>query len=301
MLSLFTIHSLAAQKNPPAYQLTVISENDNYTLKKKDRYYTNGLMLRFATSWDRGNKKKIFSAEAGQLIFNPYKQNVSFEKTMDRPFTGFLYLKSGVTSIDKKGDVFKWNVQAAVIGDAAKGKEVQRWHHKNFGLPYPYGWETQLKSEFGVNLQAAYYKHLFSNEPRIFDAHLKGVATAGSIFSNVSSGMQFKLGAINKNNESAWWDARKQGLDKNSYELFLYAEPTVTYQFYNATVQGGLFTKRYDQYTTSIKRLIYSHSFGFMYAQNHWAIGVGFTYKTREAATMKANENYGSIQVGYRF
>ena len=291
-------------------QLAVVSENDNYTLKFKDRYYTNGLSIRFSKLLRDGSaslQKKILTAEFGQKIYNPYKQDIDFASTMDRPFTGFLYLKSGLTYITPKENLLRWNIQAGVVGEKAFGKEVQRWHHRNFNLPTPYGWETQLKSEFGMNAQASYYRHLLTSteRKRIIDAQAKGDVIAGTEFTAMSTGLVLKFGAFEKAFNSAQWDARLQSGEVANYkrkaEIFLYFEPAVTYQLYNATVQGGLFTRKQDQYTTTIEPLIYSHSFGFMYAENHWTLQLGFTYKTKEAATMKANENYGTIGMAYRF
>ena len=91
-----------AQKTTSYYQsqISVISENDNYTFKLTDRYYTNGLMLRFSKAIQNNfvqQHKKILTAEIGQMIYNPYKQDFYFMQTMDRPFTGFLYTKAGLS------------------------------------------------------------------------------------------------------------------------------------------------------------------------------------------------------------
>ena len=301
--------SASAQKGFRS-QLSVISENDNYTFKYKDRYYTNGLLIRYAKLLQEGTtsqNKKILNAEFGQKIYNPYKQDLDFAATMDRPFTGLLYLKSGLTYFTPKENVFRWSLQAGMVGEKAFGKEVQRWHHRNFNLPTPYGWETQLKSEFGLNAQASYYQHLFSpgDRKRLFDVQAKGEAMAGTEFTAVTSGLVFKFGAFEKASGSTLFEARLHGSDKYSYqhkaEIFLYFEPAVTYQLYNATVQGGVFTRKKDQYTTDIEPIIYSHNFGIMYAENRFGLQLGFTYKTKEATTMRANENYGTIALTYQF
>jgi hypothetical protein len=299
-----------AQKSRKHYQnqLTIISENDNYTFKYKDRYYTNGLIIRFAKTLGKRpstGMQKVLATEAGQMILIPFLQNRSFQSTMDRPFTGLLYAKGGLSYFTSKNNLLRWNVLAGVIGEAAFGKEVQRWHHRNFNLPYPYGWETQLKSEFGINLQTTYYKHLLKPVGNnVFDLHAKTEVQAGSFFTQVSSGLVMKLGAFENAGQTSFWEAGfagKSGTTKRNYELFLYFEPILTYQLYNATVQGGVFTRDKDVYTTSIQPYYYSHRFGAMYAQGACTFQLGFTYKTKEARTMKADENYGTIGFGFRF
>jgi lipid A 3-O-deacylase len=308
LVYLFTTTLLAQQSFRS--QLTVISENDNYTFKFKDRYYTNGVGIRYSRLLRDGSElmsKKIFTTEIGHKIYNPYKQDADFASTMDRPFTGFLYLKSGITYITPAENIIRWNVMAGVVGAAALGKEVQSWHHRNFGLPTLYGWETQLKSEFGMNVQGSYYQHLFKSSKiqRVFDAQAKAELIAGTEFTAASTGLILKLGAFERAYNSVQWDARLHSKGKAAYqrksEFFLYFEPSITYQVYNATVQGGFFTRKQDQYTTSIQPLVYSHSFGLQYAESYWTLQLGITYKTKEAATMKTNEAYGTIGAAYRF
>jgi hypothetical protein len=249
--------------------------------------------------------QKILTVEAGQMIFIPYLQNTSFRTTMDRPFTGLLYARGGLTYLTPKNNVLRWNTLAGVIGEAAGGKEVQRWHHKNFNLPYPYGWETQLKSEFGLNMQATYYKYLLTQpDQNIFSLHAKEEIQAGTLFTQVSSGLLLKFGAFENEGKSTYWDAglHTQPVNlKRSHELFLYFEPMVTYQVYNATVQGGMFTHDKNEYTTDIQPYYYSHKFGVMYARGGCFFHLGFTFKTKEACTMETNESFGTIALGFKF
>ena len=54
-------------------QILLISENDSYTLKLIDRYYTNGLAIRFSKAIkETTKKKKLINAEIGQAIFTAY-------------------------------------------------------------------------------------------------------------------------------------------------------------------------------------------------------------------------------------
>lgn len=287
-------------------QISITSDNDNYTFKRKDRYYTNGLNIRFSKLVREGlsgASKKIWMLEGGQKIYNPYRQNKDFLETMDRPFTGLLYFRTGFNYISSGAHVLHWNALAGFIGKAALGEEVQRWHHRNFGLPRPHGWETQLKSEAVLNLQAVYYRHLSSQRKnKLLDVHLKGEVNAGTLFTGMSTGLAFKLGAFEKAANSAHWDARlhrRHNSADRRYEFYIYFEPALTYQVFNATVQGGLFTGHKSVYTTGIQPFYYHHSFGMVYAKNRWITQLKFTYKTKEAATMRTTENFGSIGVGY--
>ncbi len=306
----FCIHTAAQQPPKPLrHQLTLISENDNYTFRYKDRYYTNGFMIRYSRALDKTTatiRKKVFTAEAGQLIFNPYRNNVTFARTLDRPYTGLLYIQGGVAYFSSKGHMWRWQVQGGVVGAAALGEQVQRWHHKNFGLPYPYGWETQLPSGFGLNLHGAYYHRLLpTHQDRWIQLYAGGELAAGNLLTQAGSSLLVKLGVLEKSDRSNWWEARLQssgqaGLEKK-WEWFVYLQPRIAYQVYNATVQGSLFNKNSEVYTTGIQPYVFSQQCGMVFSKDRYTVQAGFTYQTREARTMRTHQKYGTIQLGYRF
>ena len=66
-------------------------------------------------------------------------------------------------------------------------------------------------------------------------------------------------------------------------------------------MQEGFFTDQDGRFTSEIQPFIYQHKFGGMYARNKWTAQLGYTYRTKEAKTMKGKEVYGTIAIGYRF
>ena len=298
------------------HEITFITDNDDYTFKYTDRYYTNGLFLKYATAIKdfnaklNCNTKKILTIELGQQMFNSYQHDTDYLKTLDRPYAGLLYLKGGITKVYENENVFQWNIQAGTMGPSAKGKEVQRWWHKNFGLPPIYGWETQLKDEAFLNVQASYHHHLIKQpkEKPWYDAFAFVSGTAGNNLSVINAGLQFKIGAFEKAYQSVAWNSRLQknkqppGYRRN-HEVYFYFEPQLNYQFYNAILQGGLFRNDNDKgfYHTSLKPLVFQYRYGILFAQNHWTVQLGFTFKTREAKNQIAIENFGTMRLSYRF
>jgi lipid A 3-O-deacylase len=313
LLSVLFISRAGAQETSPAYRnsLTVTSENDNYTLQLHDRYYTNGLMVRYSRAVNprsyRRAEKKVWNAELGHMIFTPYNIGRAYRTTFDRPYTGLLFARGGLTTVLPKENVFRWEAMAGVIGKAARGEEVQEIYHRKLNLIEPQGWETGLRSDWALNVQAAWYQHLTrrSTTPKSFDGFFNAQAQVGTTFTRFSGGFLFRAGALQSAGRSAWWDTHlgttaTKGTQRN-YELFFYFEPSITYQLYNATVQGGLFTQEENPFTTDIQPVYYRHNFGVMFTHKHLTGQLGFTYKTREARSMITHENYGTIAVGYRF
>jgi lipid A 3-O-deacylase len=308
ILCIFTINGFA-QKEIKTYshQLLLVSENDSYTLKIIDRYYTNGIALRYSKALPTTEKKKLFNFEIGQNIYTAYDvRKTYYADNLDRPYTGFLYLKSGLSYLYKNENILRWNGIIGVTGEAAQGEETQRIIHQVLGFKPAYGWEAELKSEFSINAEASYYQHLTkSKEKKSFDALIVSNATIGTTFTKFSAGTLFRLGAIEPSYKSAWWDGRigksSESVISRHHEFFFYFEPSVIVQVFNATVQEGLFTDQEGRFTSEIQPFIYQHKFGGMYARNKWTAQLGYTYRTKEAKTMKGKEVYGTISIGYRF
>lgn len=311
LLLLIGVSSLAshAQLREKNYrqQFLLVSENDSYTLKIIDRYYTNGIALRFSKLLqETGKKKKILNTEIGQSIYTArdIRKN-HYLRNLDRPYTGFLYGKAGLSYLYKNENVFRWNVVAGVTGEAAKGQETQRFIHRFLGIKQAYGWQAQLRSDLALNVQVSYTQHLIKPaNKKSFDAFIVTDAMVGTTFTKFSAGALFRLGALESSYNSAWWDGRITADEKQNlkhHELFFYFEPSVVAQAYNATLQGGLFADQEGRFTSEIEPLIYQHKFGLMYARKKWTAQLGYTYRTREAKTMFGKEVYGTIAIGYRF
>ena len=300
---------LFAQKQNRNYQhqLILVSENDSYTFKIIDRYYTNGIAFRFSKALPTVTKKKLLNVEIGQAIYTAYDVRKNYYyRNLDRPYTGFLYAKSGLSYLYNNENVFRWNAIVGVTGEAAKGQEMQRIIHRLLHFKPAYGWGAQLRSEFSVNAEASYYQHLIKPAAKkSFDAFLVSNAIVGTTFTKFSAGTLFRLGAIESSYNSAWWDGRisnssaKQ--DNNKHEFFFYFEPSIIAQIFNATVEEGFFTSQEERFTSEIQPFIYQHKFGALYARNKWTAQLGYTYRTKEARTMTGHEVYGTIAIGYRF
>lgn len=309
LICIFTL-SLAAQTQQKNFrqQFLLVSENDSYTLKIIDRYYTNGIALRFSKALgETGRRKKILNLEIGHSIYTAYDTRKNhYAHSLDRPYTGFLYGKAGLSYLYKNENVFRWNIIAGVTGESAKAQQVQRFVHRSLGIKQAYGWEAQLRTDVGVNAQASYSQHLIKPaKKKAFDAFIVTDAMIGTTFTKFSAGALFRVGALESSYNSAWWDGRITRSAENQkfkhHELFFYFEPSFIAQAYNATIQGGLFADHDGRFTTEINPFIYQHKFGIMYARNRWTTQLGYTYRTREAKTMIGKEVYGTLVIGYRF
>lgn len=292
-------------------ELTVITDNDNYDFEFTDRYYSNGFIINFnwlaKTSTGKKYFKKINRLEAGHKVFNPYKNNESTAlvlQNMDRPYAGWLYGSYGITKIYKKSSVLLYGGTLGIMGPSARGRQIQKGWHKFIGLYDVYGWEYQLNNEIGLNGNIEYYHSLLqSTGKNNISIHLVSKANLGNTFTNASAGFLIKTGKLNTEEETGYWSANLTSNTKAPVkkEIVFFLEPTVMFQGYNATLQGGLFRKDKGPYTSTIKPVIAQAKIGAIIPGNAAGLRIYYTFRTREGGTMKLGEHWGSIGLTVRF
>lgn len=304
---------LHAQDSSSPYnkEISIITENDNYNFTLKDRYYSNGFFIRF--NWLANKKpnerilKTIHRTEAGQMIFNPYYNRRSVDtvlKTMDRPYAGWLYASYGQTKIFSNRDVLQFDAVVGVVGPAALGKQIQTGYHKFINLYNLYGWEYQVLNEVGINASVQYYRSLITNEQH-FSLHAVGKAMLGNTFTNASGGFLLKAGIKEQEEHTSYWSGRLgQGQEKSSHhtEAFVFLEPVLMAQAYNATVQGGLFRSNKGPYVSPLNPFIYIIKTGAVISGRKASFTITYTFKQNEATSMiKKMEVFGAFGIALRF
>jgi lipid A 3-O-deacylase len=100
IISLFLVFKARisnAQESSYKSEFGFISDNDSYLAQGQDRYYTNGLFLKFRSALDQSALKNprlnkvIWELEAGQKMFNPQTGSILDPAFIDRPFAAYLY------------------------------------------------------------------------------------------------------------------------------------------------------------------------------------------------------------------
>ncbi len=298
---------------PFTKELIIISENDNYNMVIKDRYYTNGFFIRYNWADKKqaamDSEKTLSRMELGQMIFNPFFNSYSLDevlKTMDRPYAGWLYASYGKTKFYRNKAIFLYDGILGIVGPAALGKEIQSITHHLFKNDKLYGWEYQVKNEIGVNVSAQYY-HSITNQKQSphFTMHAMGKATLGNTFTNATVGLLLKAGRMEEEKNSAFWGGRLSNTavkSKNKNEIFAFLEPGLLLQGYNATVQGGLFRTDKGLYTTTLNSINYIVKTGVFISGKRNSVSAIYTLKQRETKSMiDKNEFYGLFAISHRF
>ncbi|MDE1193485.1 MAG: lipid A deacylase LpxR family protein [Arachidicoccus sp.] len=293
----FAVFHVSAQTQHYS-ELQITSDNDSYTLRGKDGYYTNGLNIAFRWRNKRNpSSSTIRSVSIGQLMYNAKNGSYSELYELDRPVTAFLYGAYTQTNFTKKENVLQWNIMLGTIGPPAFGRQMQEAIHSTLGMYKPREWDFQLKTEVGVNGSFKWSPQLKKIGSA---ADIKPIisATVGNTFTNTNLGAALLLGKFNSNSSSVFWNAN---LNSNQKESFFYAYPQIIFKAYDATVQGGLFINDKGPYVGRLNRAVFRPQIGWMYSNGGFLLNLALFYESKESLTQIESQFYGRISLGFLF
>jgi lipid A 3-O-deacylase len=308
-IALLVLTSALAFGQAKTTEIGFITDNDLYTSSKNDMYYTNGLELfyRFLSKNENPKiNKKITEFRFGQYIYNPRFINAEAVTINDRPFTGYLFAEAGKSFFYQSESVLKTDFQLGFMGPNALGKETQESFHHIIGYKEVFGWENQLHNAFAVQAHVMYSKKMFPSKRNDFiDLHFQSEANVGTIFDGVSTGFLTRIGfkKLLPIYDSNLHDASVSSVPQyNIREFYFYAMPSVNYQFYDATIEGSMFSNT-SPLTFELEPLRFNAEFGLKYRHNNFNMSYSFIYRGRELRDPETNTNsgyfYGSIRFGY--
>ncbi len=239
-----------------------------------DYYFTNGFAFEYFTPWAKqnpissillptdSNGFELFSYTLTQDIFTPKEKfNVEGQLNGDRPFAAYLLLGFKKVTFTKASGVKAYSeIQIGILGPAAFGEEVQNGIHNNLPTSAQVvGWENQISNSLMLNYSVSIEKILFHKNWFEFS----GISSVklGLPFTNAELGVQTRFGLF----DSLPKDFEFLSLYKWQFYLTLATRGSLI--GYNATLQGGLFSK--SVYTlSSINRFV-----------GHANIGLTLIYK----------------------
>lgn len=277
------------------------TDNDAYLFRFNDRYYTNGLSIRY--QWRKAEGvNKIHGLELGQKIFTPLNRNTVRPADIDYPYAGYLYGRYSQLTFPDDQLFYQWNITLGLVGPAAGGEGMQKFYHQLLGYSQFKGWRYQIGNNLGLDAggqlgytvaDAGYFKITPLLDLR-----------AGTQFVQASAGAYFVLGAYENQAGSALLHSglqAKEAQPERKAEAFLYWYPQVLAQQYNVIVQGGR-QRRYDSAVTrKLEPYQFGHTLGFCYARNRLVAKAEWTFWSKEAVGQFLTHRYASLQLTYRF
>lgn len=309
-LLFFFFEKSNAQSTSFSHEISIRFDNDFFAARGTDKYYTTGLYFTYsslAKSKKSNITKKITSYEVGQSVYTPGQRNVYVVKELDRPITGYLYAKMGMSYYKTNNRMFKWGATIGTVGPAALGQQILDAFHPFIKINSEY-WDWmfayQLKNGPGINVQGSYAMSLLKKEGWLQITPLTNVSL-GTSMTHLSQSVVLRLGKENALHQSAFWGSRLQYADEakpaHKWEVFGYYQPELMLQLYNATIQGGMFIKDKGGILSKPEPVVISHRMGVMLANNRYTAGFHLTYQGKESKSQFDNHIYGGINLAYRF
>lgn len=300
VFSLGLLGKTAAQDNH-ARALGFQSDNDAYLLRKNDRYYTNGLALRY--QWrKKDGPALIHSLELGQKIFTPLNRNIRSTAQIDRPYAGYLYARYAQLAFPHPRWYYQWNLTLGMIGPSSGGEGLQRFYHRLLRYAQFNGWRYQIGNQVGIDAggQAGYTWGLSPSFKIMPLADLR----LGTQFIQASVGAYFVWGAFGPTHSSALLHsglAAKTEAPRKKAEAFFYWYPQAMAQPHNATIQGAWQQQADSAVTGKLSPFQWGQTLGFCYAHQRMVIKLEWTQWSKEAQGQFLNHRWAGFQVMYRF
>lgn len=263
--------------NPNMY-FCVTFENDIFT--NTDRYYTNGIRFDLVDpGLNRSFLAKLmipvikparnyYGISLVHRMYTPWDPHLDTIIPGDRPFSAYFYfgfykLSNALGKRYRQQSAFN----IGLIGSAAQGEIIQETIH----FEDTYGWKYQISNDFILD----YY---FRSEVglvkgRSFEIGAWADAHAGTLYDNISIGPYLIAGRY----DPGYLDNIAQGTwgisnpDSGKFQCFLFYRFRSTLVGYDATLQGGMFTKsNYTLDPDQIKHFTFEHNVGLVAAYK-WA------------------------------
>ena len=304
---------LYAQNVSPHFykkQFSFTCDNDFFLLSGSDRYYTNGLFFDYSMLPKRSINKKLKQVnklQLGQEIFTPYKRKITPGNIneLDRPITGYLFFDYSQRKFLNNRRFWGWGITPGLIGPAALGEEVQTSWHRVIGVKskWDWIWAYQLKNEPGINVHAEYAFNILNGGLSCIQITPITNISLGTLITNAKEGLLFQFGNFNDMDKSEQWGSRISTLQAKEIkkEFYFFYEPSILYQVYNATVQGGLFRSYKGPITGYLNQFVISNELGFTASLRKYTASIKIVYQGKETPSQFDSHIYGSIMAGVRF
>lgn len=288
-------------------EIGIVSDNDAYLMLAIDQYYTNGLMIFFRYVPEKFNVKlynKIIEFRIVQKIYNPFQGYVPWVERIDKPFAGYLFIETGISRFYKNESLLKTSLQLGILGPSAHAEEVQKFYHRALNLYGIEGWQYQVHDAAGINFELAYLKSLKYFFNRQLDINFYADVKAGTINDDISAGILtrasiVKLHPIYNSNCTGTTISRNNAISDDK-ELYLYFIPKLSYIFYDATIEGGMFSNT-SPVTFNVRPLQFSLESGISGSYKNLNAGYSVTFQTKNAKnSLVKNHIFASIYLACR-
>jgi lipid A 3-O-deacylase len=255
---------------------------DNDILNNTDRYYTNGIrfdfispfLKQFPLSWLMvpywGNGINYYGVSIAQNMYTPSTTKVGGIPYGDRPYSAYLFVGSFKISNDPSWKFRQTSeFDLGVIGPSSYGDFVQKSFHNSVPTNNePLGWEYQVQNDLVLNYHLTYEKGMIST--RNLELNLSGAGSLGTLYTNISGGVQFRTGLFYPYFSTPGYSKRPVNRAKgySDFQVFFFLTSSGKLVGYDATLEGGLFNNSsiYTLEPSQVSRFVYQGTAGISFS-----------------------------------
>lgn len=210
----------------------------------------------------------------------------------DRPYAASLMLQPFAIAINEEKKIrIATMMSLGVTGQIAGGQWMQETIHSNTGNVMPEGWKYQIANDAVINYRIQIEKQI-AGIKNILNINATACADAGTLLTKASIGANIMIGYFENPYRANW---------QRKFSIYIYIHPQVNAVGYDATLQGGLFTKSiYTIPASAIERVVADYKYGFVLRYSWLYLEYTRTETTREF-TNGTPHAWGGVQIGVGF
>ena len=243
---------------------------DNDIFNNTDYYYTNGVNIELINPLAessplsqvllgiKNNNLDLYGFSIMQNIYTPTNPDIEEISVGDRPFSAFLTIGQFRESYNLSSRLsIKSSLNFGVIGPASMGGLVQSSIHNI----EPIGWNNQIKNNVVIDYSFHLEKGILSTPH--FEFNVTAGGNIGTIFNNINGGFYTRIGNFTPVVKGNFLNSN-YNLDNNKLQFWFFLSGKTNIVFYDATLQGGLFsnTNSYTINSKDINRSVINLSIG---------------------------------------
>ena len=305
-----TAQAVEVSNLPPAQGIWVVSlteENDKFSIKNKDRYYTQGLKISVNTS-----EHTFFSVT--QEINTPSDTTNPNPPLTEMPYSGALYFGYGYGRILDRGGrrdcMFSLEAKVGVIGPSAGGGNIQNKFHDLIGQPQTAGWGTQIPDELVLNMDGEFRRRftLDVTDNGRSDLIARAVMELGTLRAEVLFGAQYRYGT---NLNQSWghnYIRHSTGYDPVTtltlkeesarFGYWVFADTQLEVVVRNYATDGTNFRESRSVTRTPI---VLQCAFGVSVQWDAWSAAYFMAARTKDFETQDGMHFFGGLKAEIRF
>lgn len=301
LIIFFSLAFLAANSQQDSLNKELVKNNryfsfiyENDFFSATDRYYTQGVIMEFVMPFIRKspfskplirlnkNVQNYYGLHFEQDCFTPRSIRYDTLNRLERPFTGTFAIGHFLISLDPvKKQRLNTQLDIGIIGPCAKCEDEQKAIHKGLVNIAPLGWENQLSQDLVLNYSASYEKGLFTKKYIELIAFTD--ARLGTLYDDIGGGLHLRFGKMNSYFKHL---GVIRNSDENKFQLYFTVKAKGKFVGYNATLQGGPFSKSIHEFSgDQITRGVFNSYFDVILTYKRLSLEYARTYITKEFAT----------------